>query len=459
MKRFLFIVSVLLFAPLFIRAQLQEAVVKLQQKPGLKHAAIGISVKRMDGQTVLDYHGSMALVPASVTKLFSTAFALKTKGTQFTYCTKAFYSGEIHEGVLEGNILIQAGGDPCLDSRYFPAHRFVDTVVAGIESLGIKRVAGKIIVMEGEKEAYIPGSWPWEDIANYYGTLYHPFNYRDNSYTIKIRTRRSDKSAEIVSVRPKVPQVTFRTEVVVDPANSNDVWLYGGPTASVIVIRGTFSTKPSVFSLKGAMHHPAEVFVGEVTERLLARGVIVDGDSIPSRSSHEFLSRESPVLGEIVFQTNKRSVNLFAEALGRLVDAENFEHGVKKHLSMIPTDTSGIILKDACGLSPLNAVPAETFTDLLVWGYQHLDKSFFYSLPQGGVDGGLHIYADHPSLGSRLRAKTGSFSGVRALSGYLVTQRKERLAFTILINHYTCTSKEIREAVRDFLVALSESFV
>jgi len=44
---------------------------------------------------------------------------------------------------------------------------------------------------------------------------------------------------------------------------------------------------------------------------------------------------------------------------------------------------------------------------------------------------------------------------VRALSGYLTTQEKELLAFTVLVNHYTCPSRVVQEAVRDFLVGLS----
>jgi D-alanyl-D-alanine carboxypeptidase len=47
-------------------------------------------------------------------------------------------------------------------------------------------------------------------------------------------------------------------------------------------------------------------------------------------------------------------------------------------------------------------------------------------------------------------------TGVRALSGYLDSPRHGLLAFTILVNNYTCTPRRLQEAIRDFLAALSD---
>jgi len=453
MRTLLFIL--LLFIASLVMGQKQEAVRDLQQTSGLRHAVIGISVKRVrDGASVLDYNGSMALTPASVTKLFPTIFALMDRGAAFTYTTRVVYRGSLQDSVLQGDILVQAGGDPCLDSKYFPKYTFVERLLTRLQELGVKRITGRVRVQEGSGGASIPGSWPWEDVANHYGAIYHPFNYRDNAYNLQLHVRQD--SVEILPVRPRLPRVTFLNQVRVNPAKPNDVWLYGGPHAARIEVRGTLSGHPLRFSVKGAMHHPAEVFERELTDRLCACGIVVEEkEQLLDSLSSELLTFTSPVLAELVFYTNKRSVNLFAEALGKLVAADDFQQGVKRHLTRIPTDTSGLLLKDASGLSPLNAVPAETFTDLLVWAYQHADPAFWRSLPEGGVDGGLAIYSDHPLLGARLRAKTGSLSGVRALSGYLTTQEKELLAFTVLVNHYTCPSRVVQEAVRDFLVGLS----
>ena len=83
-----------------------------------------------------------------------------------------------------------------------------------------------------------------------------------------------------------------------------------------------------------------------------------------------------------------------------------------------------------------------------------LEEAFLLSLPIAGIDGGLAGYCySFPDLKDRLRAKTGSMSGVRCLSGYLTCFDGERLAFTVLINHYTCSVSQLQKAIGKFLSA------
>ena len=60
----------------------------------------------------------------------------------------------------------------------------MDSLVSKVVSLGIIRIHGNIIIETEVEPACVPGSWHLEDVANYYGALYHSFNYRDNTYTI-----------------------------------------------------------------------------------------------------------------------------------------------------------------------------------------------------------------------------------------------------------------------------------
>lgn len=59
--------------------------------------------------------------------------------------------------------------------------------------------------------------------------------------------------------------------------------------------------------------------MAELTDILKARGITVAKKKIEEQPRTEWLTLTSPELGEIVFHTNKASVNLFAEALGGLV--------------------------------------------------------------------------------------------------------------------------------------------
>jgi len=449
----------LLFMVSLVSGQTKTVLQHFWNQKEVKHAAIGVSVKNVEsGNVVYEYNAGMALRPASVIKLLSSALALKRKGDSLTYSTNVFYSGKIEEGVLVGNIIVRAGGDPSLDSKYFPEACFVDRVISAIISSGIKRIQGNIIVETGNTPSRIPGSWPWEDVANYYGALYHSFNYRDNMYTLNMRSGKAGTPARLLAVVPSVPAVKFKNEVSSSVKNSNDAWIYGGPEAATLLIQGTIPANRSSFAVKGAMHHPDACFREEVEKRLENVGIVIDKREIRERDGELqlLLAITSPLLKDIVFYTNKNSVNLFAEALGCLISQTDYGKTVKEELNRIGIDSCGIILKDACGLSPGNAAPAEIFTDLLLWARKHLGDSFLSSLPRGGVDRGLQVYSDHPVLRGNVAAKTGSMSGVRALSGYLKNKKGEMLAFTIIVNNYVGDPVKVQAIMRDFLKEMAE---
>ena len=101
------------------QTQIEER--SLWERDEVKHAVIGVCVKNVEtGQVVYEHNAGMALRPASVIKLLSSALALKREGDSLTYTTRVFYTGKIEDNILSGNIVIRAGGDPTLDSKYFP---------------------------------------------------------------------------------------------------------------------------------------------------------------------------------------------------------------------------------------------------------------------------------------------------------------------------------------------------
>ena len=62
-----------------------------------------------------------------------------------------------------------------------------------------------------------------------------------------------------------------------------------------------------------------------------------------------------------------------------------------------------------------------------------LFPTFQHSLPIAGVDGTIRTRMGGTAARGNLRAKTGSLSGVTALSGYVQTAGGESLTFSILM--------------------------
>jgi D-alanyl-D-alanine carboxypeptidase/D-alanyl-D-alanine-endopeptidase (penicillin-binding protein 4) len=104
----------------------------------------------------------------------------------------------------------------------------------------------------------------------------------------------------------------------------------------------------------------------------------------------------------------------------------------------------------------MNGVTPDALTALLRYMARHPDaavgRAFRASLPLGGRDGTLQyrFRGDAPAR-ERVRAKTGTLTGVNALAGYVTTRGGTELAFAILCNHHTTRSRTIRR-LEDALV-------
>ena len=55
-------------------------------------------------------------------------------------------------------------------------------------------------------------------------------------------------------------------------------------------------------------------------------------------------------------------------------------------------------------------------------------------------------------------AKTGTLSGHVALSGYLITEKKNLLIFSILVNNHTTSSTAVRRAVELFIKQIRSKY-
>jgi D-alanyl-D-alanine carboxypeptidase/D-alanyl-D-alanine-endopeptidase (penicillin-binding protein 4) len=78
-------------------------------------------------------------------------------------------------------------------------------------------------------------------------------------------------------------------------------------------------------------------------------------------------------------------------------------------------------------------------------GMERVEEIF----PAGG-EGTLRGY--YAADQSYLYAKTGTLSGVVALSGYLSSASGKPLIFSVLVNNHRASASEVRRAVERFLV-------
>jgi D-alanyl-D-alanine carboxypeptidase/D-alanyl-D-alanine-endopeptidase (penicillin-binding protein 4) len=111
---------------------------------------------------------------------------------------------------------------------------------------------------------------------------------------------------------------------------------------------------------------------------------------------------------------------------------------------------------DGSGLSRYNLFSPKDF----VWILNKMRNEFAWErlttiLPTGGTGTlGTAYKADS----TRIYAKTGSLSGVNALSGYLITRKNKVLIFSVLVNNHVQPASVIRNQLARFLHELIEHY-
>ena len=180
----------------------------------------------------------------------------------------------------------------------------------------------------------------------------------------------------------------------------------------------------------------------------------------------------SPELSRIAYETNHASNNLYAETLLRTLGKEFNTTGcydssyvaLKNILKDLGVDMSrGISIQDGSGLSRQNLVSPDFFCRFL----QAMMKSpefeaFAESLPSPGGNGTLQYnMKNHPAaVKNRIKAKSGSMSGVRCYSGYIIPTegcRDETLIFSIMLNNCTEPTWKVRPLLDKIMGILAEA--
>ena len=157
-------------------------------------------------------------------------------------------------------------------------------------------------------------------------------------------------------------------------------------------------------------------------------------------------SVQSAPVAVLVQEMLKESDNVLAEVLARLVamgtgQPASFEGAAAAVRAVLPEAGTGLV--DGSGLSVLDRVTAADLTAVLgrVAGAENL-RPIALMLPVAGWDGTLRdrfLTAPDSAGAGRVRAKTGTLTGVSCLAGLVVTSSGRLLAFAVLADQVPAT--------------------
>lgn len=430
-----------------VKERLQKASAGLLADPQMKHAILGLSiVKSETGEKIFEINPQTGLAPASCQKTITAATALEMLGTAYRYHTRVGYTGNIRQGVLEGDLYIIGSGDPSTGSwRYTVTRedRQLDSLVQWVQKAGIKKISGKLIgyTANWEQET-LPGGWIWDDIGNYYGAGIAGLNWHENQYDLVLRSgKQAGDAVKILAMRPEPYGIRLESRLRSAAKGSGDnAYIYLPPQATTGYVQGSIPVGEEAFTISGSFPDPASQFLYSVQQKLQTAGITISGFVILPASIKPELKTVgeiiSPPLDSLNYWFLHKSINLYGEALLKTLAYEQNGYGsadsgmaiVKRFWQKRGIDRSALQLIDGSGLSPQNRVT----TDALVQVLQYARTRPWFA-----------AYYDALPVFNNMKLKSGTVGGAKSFAGYNTARDGTSYTMAIIVNNYNGSAGEI----------------
>lgn len=448
----------------------------------LQHATYSFCViDAATGKTIKEYNSELALIPASTMKIMTTSAALGILGKDFIYKTNfyAFQKADSLTGLTITNLLIKGSGDPSFNSSYFyPSDSaFFNPIMQKLKAKGIKKINGSIIADASYLDNTIPSSWIWGDIGNYFGAGANGLSYRDNKFSLFYNSGTVNTTANLESISPLYfsKKIAIQSSVI-SSGTDDDAFVFGDPHGYSRKVTGTIPPNKKHYEVEAEMPEPGLFFLDQLQTELKKNNLSTSDvklimNELPNKydvkSMQLVYTHTSPKLEKIVFYTNTKSNNHYAESLlktigtvksGKQGTTENGIDAVKNYWESRGVDLSGLHMADGSGLSRANTITTKIQATVLSKIYRDtiMYNSFNICLPVAGKNGSMTNLCKGSFAENNMRAKTGYINRARGYCGYVKTKAGKELAFSVLFNNYDCTPKEMKLKIEKFLVALVE---
>ena len=363
----------------------------------------------VEGRRIADKDSSLVLLPASNMKILVGAVALEILGPDYRYVTNLY--GKKDGSTIVGDLVVVGSGDPGIASAdYLATMKFPSRFATPAEEF--------VIAMTDLQVTEITGS------------------------ILGVETR-----YDLERYAPSLGLGIRGTEV--------------GPLGALMINDGAVSGDPI------KPDQPAAAAARQIFEMYARAGIAVGGGFRTSTDVPEgepLATVESPPLRQIVGDLLANSDNNTAELLLKEIGLVKLGEGtreagiavVRETLQGWGIDVSGLTMLDGAGLERGNLLSCDLLAAVLARsGSSSVIGS---ALAVAGETGTLvGIFEGTPAKG-RLRGKTGTLSGAKALAGFVPYSADESVAYVLILNgpsvanqnYYRPLWYELGEILTDF---------
>lgn len=455
------------------RLSLRRAIDSMVAEPKFRSMQWGILVvDPARGDTLYSHNAGKLFIPASNQKILTGAVALHQLGPDWRFATTVSRAGELRDGALHGDLVIEGTGDPSVsDAMAGDAMAPLRAIADSLASRGIRRVTGTLL-RGGDTfpDATLGAGWAWDDLDFPYSAGVDELYLNEGFSRVIVRGGTTAGEPARVSTAPArtFPRVTSVATTIAGAtprrgAGGPRVRHDSGDVASVIV-EGSVGAGDSVV-LTIAHRDQNAAYLLALREALLDRGITVAGAAAAApEATVPLFTLHSPPLRQVLSAFEKPSQNQIGEillkTLGRVRSGVGTTDSgvvvVRRQLQAWGVAPDGAVVRDGSGLSRHNVVTPEAIVRVLdaMRGDSAFDV-FHASLPIAGVDGTIANRMRDTPAQRNVHAKTGTLDMVRSLSGYVTTADGRRLLFAMLANNWTVPVREIERVQDDVAVRLA----
>ena len=407
-------------------------------------SSVGIAVYDLTaGRTLYTHQAEKLSRPASTMKLLTAITALSRPEADEPFRTEVWHDGVIERDTLKGNLYVVGGFDPEFDDEA------MDSLVSQVVSSSFSVVEGQVYGDVSMKDSLYWGSgWAWDDTPAAYQPYLSPLMFCKGTVEVTVlpAALQGDKAVVLCHPRSSYYELDNQARTRVPGAGRLTVtrnWLSNGNR--LLVSGNVTGVRKETLNLFDS----SAFFIHTFLERLLARGVTGSPTyayaALPADSGKVArLACWETSIQQVLNQLMKESDNLNAEALlcrlgaqaseKKQVAAEDGIVEIMKLIRRLGKNPNQYKIADGCGLSNYNYLSPALLVDFLKYAYSHTEvfRKLYKSLPVGGVDGTLkHRMKKAPAF-RNVHAKTGSFTAINTLAGYLRQKNGHEGAFAIM---------------------------
>lgn len=431
------------FLSISINAQFQRKIQNIiSNLPSSTEIAISI-VNAHNNKIVFEKNSSVAMIPASNTKLFTTATALYLMGNHHVFDTKILTNDlNLKDDTVHGNIYIKGFGNSTF------TYHDLDTLVLKLKNLGIKVITGNIIGDDSFFDKnYYRNDWIIDEKSNVRLPPVSALAIERNQFFVALSSNRKIGNRLRYSIYPNANFFHVDNSAKVTKFRSHPrISSHFSGKKIFVTISGGLRKRRTIRRYAVNVDNPPLYFALLLKQKLLYNGIKVKGEcevGITPESSFEIASK-GILITKLIAEINKHSNNYLAECLFKSIGAYysgeegNSFYATQAVLTTFAQDKvidDQTAVVDGSGISRFNTITTGSISRLLykIHNDKVYYKDFLNSLSIYGIDGTLKDRSHNSLLTGNFRGKTGTLNGVTAVSGYLTNKKGEDYIISIIM--------------------------